>query len=69
MSDAPTNWAALMRAGIKGLGLRPHDFWALTPSEFEILLGRPSGVSPLRRTRLDQLLAEFPDQGGDESDG
>ncbi len=67
--DPPTDWAALMRAGMKGLGLRPHEFWALTPAELEILLGRPAGAAPLKRTRLDQLLAEFPDIGGDERHG
>ena len=65
----PTDWAALMRAGMKGLGLRPYEFWALTPAELEILLGRPVGSVPLKRMRLDQLLAEFPDTGGDERDG
>lgn len=69
MSEDPTDWSALMRAGMKGLGLRPHEFWALTPAELEILLGRPAGVAPLRRTRLDQLLAKFPDTGGVERDG
>lgn len=69
MKDAPTDWAALMRAGMKGLGLRPHEFWALTPAELEILLGRPAGVAPLKRMRLDQLLAQFPDTGGDDRNG
>ncbi|MGK7652587.1 phage tail assembly chaperone [Roseovarius sp. B08] len=43
---APIDWPALMRAGIRGLGLRPWEFWALTPAELELMLGKPSGVAP-----------------------
>ena len=62
------DWPALMRAGIRGLGLRPAEFWALTPAELELMLGTPAGVVPLKRTRLDELLDAFPDKNGDESD-
>ncbi|MCR9111790.1 MAG: phage tail assembly chaperone, partial [Rhodobacteraceae bacterium] len=46
------DWTLLMQAGIRGLGLRPHEFWALTPAELELMLGRPAGVAPLKRSRL-----------------
>lgn len=62
------DWPALMRAGIRGLGLRPAEFWALTPAELELMLGKPSGVAPLKRTRLDELLSAYPDKNGDERD-
>ncbi len=65
---APVDWPALMRAGIRGLGLRPAEFWALTPAELELMLGRPAGVAPLKRARLDELLAAYPDTNGDPSD-
>ena len=30
MSGArPFDWPGLMRAGMQGLGLKPHEFWAL----------------------------------------
>lgn len=66
---APTDWAALMRAGIRGLGLRPAEFWALTPAELELMLGKPSGVAPLKRNRLDDLMSAYPDTKGDDHDG
>jgi len=66
---APVDWPALMRAGMRGLGLRPHEFWALTPAELELMLGRPGGVAPLVRTRLDELMQAFPDAERDKRDG
>ncbi|MCR9147736.1 MAG: phage tail assembly chaperone [Rhodobacteraceae bacterium] len=69
MSGAPAgiDWPALMRAGIRGLGLRPAEFWALTPAELDLLLGKPAGVAPLRRSRLEALLADYPDDNGETS--
>jgi len=54
---------------MRGLGLRPHEFWALTPAELELMLGRPGGVAPLVRTRLDELMQAFPDAERDKRDG
>ncbi len=54
------DWPALMRAGMAGAGLRPAEFWALTPFELVLLVG-PAGVPPLGRRRLDELAAAFPD--------
>lgn len=58
-----TDWAMLMRAGLNGLGLKPAEFWALTPMELMIMLGRDGGSAPLGRERLDALAAAFPDMG------
>jgi uncharacterized phage protein (TIGR02216 family) len=63
------DWPALMRAGIRGLGLRPAEFWALTPAELELMLGKPAGVAPLTRARLDALLGAYPDREGGTQDG
>lgn len=63
------NWPALMRAGMRGLGLRPAEFWALTPAELELMLGKPGGVAPLMRGRLDELMRAFPDPEGPDQDG
>ncbi|WP_397543025.1 rcc01693 family protein [Roseovarius salis] len=57
------DWPALMRAGMRGLGLRPHEFWALTPAELELMLGNAAGVAPLMRGRLDELMRTYPDHG------
>ena len=55
------DWPALMQAGMRGLGMRPAEFWALTPAELELMLGGPGGVAPLARERLDALMRDFPD--------
>ena len=60
-------WRALLQAG-QGLGLRPREFWALTPAELACLLGRDLSVAPLSRARLSQLAMAFPDLKKDEGD-
>lgn len=55
------DWPALMRAGVNGLGLRPAEFWALTPAELHLMLGAAAGPAPLTRDRLNALAARFPD--------
>ena len=55
------DWPGLMRAGLHGLGLRPDQFWRLTPVEWRIMLGADAGVAPFTRARLDELAAAFPD--------
>ncbi len=55
------DWPALMRAGMRGLGLKPQEFWRLTPAELAVLLGRGSGEAPLDRGRLEALAKSFPD--------
>ena len=58
------NWGALMRAGITGLGLKPAEFWALTPAELRLMLGEPA--APLGADRLKDLMAAWPDVGGND---
>lgn len=55
------DWPALMRAGMRGLGLKPWEFWALTPAELRMLLGEGAGEQPMGRARLDELMSAFPD--------
>ena len=62
------DWPALMRVAFQGLGLSPADFWALTPSEFLILLGPETGAAPLRRDAFEALLARFPDTKDEDPD-
>ncbi|WP_414707750.1 phage tail assembly chaperone [Rhodobacter sp. NTK016B] len=51
-----------MRAGLHGLGLRPTEFWALTPLELMIMLGRDEASRPgFTRARLEALLQRYPD--------
>jgi len=59
------DWPGLMRAGIRGLGLRPAEFWALTPAELMLMLGAESrGGGAMGRARLEELAAAYPDPGG-----
>ena len=55
------DWPGLMRVGLKGLGLKPRDFWQLTPAELALMLGETAGGAPLTRGRLAELAARFPD--------
>ena len=64
------DWPALMRAGMRGLGLRPAEFWALTPAELLLMLGLDGGPAAMGRARLAELAAAFPDeQRKGEGDG
>lgn len=58
------DWAELLRAGALA-GLRPRDFWQLTPAELRLVLGKDGGGAPLSRARLEELAAAFPDEGKD----
>ncbi|MCP3969409.1 MAG: phage tail assembly chaperone [Rhodobacteraceae bacterium] len=63
------DWSGLMRAGLRGLGLKPGDFWQLTPVELMLMLGRDGGDAPLNRARLTELAQAFPDKDKGGSNG
>lgn len=69
MSEAAFQWGALMRAGIKGLGLRPAEFWALTPAELMLMLGQEAGEAPMLSDGLAALMAAYPDAEKGMDDG
>lgn len=58
------DWTELLAAGVHRLGLRPDEFWGLTPAELEMMLGHKAGPRPMGRDRLDALIADFPDETG-----
>ncbi len=62
------DWAELLEAGVRGLGLRPDEFWALTPAELRLMLG-VRGNEVMARARLDELLQAYPDKNGAKDDG
>lgn len=68
MSDASQrgglDWQGLLRSGLHGLGLRPDQFWALTPAELALMLGIEAGAPAMTRGRLAELAARYPDRGG-----
>ena len=55
------DWPAVLRAGIGDMGLKPNEFWALTPAEFLIMSGIGQGPKPMGRAGLTDLLERFPD--------
>ena len=59
------DWPGLMQAGLRGLGLKPAEFWALTPAELRLMLGEAQGAAPLVRERLDALMRAYPDTRGE----
>ena len=56
------DWPQLMRAGLRAGGLKPAEFWALTPAELVMMFGRDDAAAPLTRSGLAQLIAAFPDE-------
>lgn len=56
------DWSALLRAGVQGLGLKPDEFWALTPAELQLMLGDQGARAPLLSSGLDALMAAYPDK-------
>jgi uncharacterized phage protein (TIGR02216 family) len=56
------DWAGLMRAGLRGLGLTPAEFWRLTPVELLVMLGVEAGPAPITRARLEELARAYPDR-------
>ncbi len=61
------DWPALLHAGLRGLGLRPAEYWALTPAELRVMLGEARGARPMGRARLEELIAAFPDAAEGDS--
>lgn len=51
----------MLRVGLRQLGLKPGEFWRLTPAELMVMVGESAGVRPLSRDRLKALQAAFPD--------
>ena len=59
------DWPGLMRAGMRGLGLAPAVFWALTPAELRLMLGE-DGRGAMARGRFEELARAWPDRRDDD---
>lgn len=57
------DWQGLMRAGLGRLGLRPAEFWALTPVELMLMLGVGAAGAPMGRAGFEALARRHPDEG------
>ena len=55
------DWSALLRAGVQGLGLKPAEFWDLTPTELQLMLGDRGATGPLLSDGLEALMQTWPD--------
>ncbi|WP_438990428.1 rcc01693 family protein [Lentibacter sp.] len=55
------DWAELLRLGLTRMGLKPHEFWALTPVELMLMLGPEARLRPMDKTGLQALLEAYPD--------
>ena len=55
------DWPGLMRAGLRHLGLKPAEFWALSPVELMLMLGLEGGPPAMGRARLEELARSYPD--------
>ena len=53
------DWPGMMRAGLRGLGLRPEQFWALTPAELALMLGVEPRAKAMTQARLEELVVRF----------
>ena len=62
------DWPGLMRAGMQGLGLRPDQFWSLTPAELALMLGVDPSAAPMTRSRLEELARSWPDRKPNQED-
>ncbi|MGR3485922.1 MAG: phage tail assembly chaperone [Paracoccaceae bacterium] len=55
------DWPGLMARALRA-GLRPAEFWALTPREAALTLGLSAGPGPLTRDGLAALMSRHPDE-------
>lgn len=62
------DWPALLRVGVRGMRLRPAEFWALTPAEFRLMMGIDASTAPMGRASLEALSQAYPDTK-DDGDG
>ena len=60
----PFAWSGVLHAGLCLLRLEPRAFWALTPAEFAAMTGAFAPAYGLERTRLEQMMAAYPDAQG-----
>lgn len=54
-------WHRLMQLGLAQLGLRPAEFWDLTPAELMLMVGADARAGALGRAEFEDLAARFPD--------
>lgn len=61
-------WGQMLRLGLHHLGLRPAEFWKLTPAELTVMLGLADGPAALTRAGLTSLMDQYPDEERTKND-
>jgi uncharacterized phage protein (TIGR02216 family) len=74
MAAEPVDWPGLMRLGLGSLRLSSQEFWSMTPGELRLALEGAgilpvAAAGPMGRRRLAELMANFPDAGGQSAPG
>ena len=59
-------WCDLLRFAFRDLGLRPSEFWVLTPFELFVILGLDLSQEPLSRDLIERLEAEISRQKNEQ---
>ena len=49
----------MLRLGVQHAGLKPREFWQLTPAELMLILGLDQDEKPLNRARMLELEEQF----------
>ena len=62
MSETGFDWHGLMAVAFGELRLKPWEFWALTPHELQVMLGRDAQVGPRSFSDFEGLMSRFPDR-------
>ena len=62
------DWTGLMEAG-RGVGLRPAEFWRLTPAELAFVLAKSGQSTPLGLARWEYVAQACPDDVRVTGDG
>ena len=62
------DWAQLLTHGLVRLGLKPSDFWALTPVELMLMLGVGGAAPGLTKESLMRLADAYPDKKVESDD-
>lgn len=63
------DWPGLLRVGLVALGLKPDEFWRLTPAELFLMADADAASGRFDRTRLEDLIRQFPDTPKGQDDG
>lgn len=55
------DWPAMLQVALRDMGLKPNEFWGLTPAEFLTMSGLGNRGYAMGRSDFSALMARFPD--------